>query len=76
MKGPLATFPGIGHDAPMDDSHAFKLATEMLAKFIEHQDIPPGGTSGTAKEHGEKTAQFLVAMHRTLFDYFKQHDKS
>ncbi len=55
----------------MDDTEAFKLATDMLALFIEHQDIPPGGTSGTAKEHGEKTAQFLAAMHRTLYAYFK-----
>jgi hypothetical protein len=57
--------------APMDDAEAFSLASELLKAFIESQEIPPGGTTGTAKEHGEKTAQFLTAMHRTLYEYFK-----
>jgi hypothetical protein len=56
-------------------SEAFTLATELLRSFVESQDIPPGGTAGTAKDHGEKTAQFLTAMHRTLYDYFKQIDE-
>ena len=34
-----------------------------------------GGTSGSAASHGEKTAQFLTAMHRTLYEYFRQADK-
>lgn len=58
----------------MNDKDAFKLATDLLASFIEHQEIPPGGTTGSAASHGEKTAQFLTAMHRALFDYFRQVD--
>ena len=58
----------------MTDKDAFKLATDLLAKFIESQEIPPGGTSGSAASHGEKTAQFLTAMHRTLYEYFRQAD--
>lgn len=56
----------------MSKSEAFKLATELTRTFIESQEIPPGGTTGTAKDHGEKTAQFLTAMHRTFYDYFRQ----
>ena len=56
----------------MSKSEAFKLATELTRTFIESQEIPPGGTTGTAKDHGEKTAQFLTGMHRTFYDYFKQ----
>jgi hypothetical protein len=59
----------------MTDKNAFKLATDLLATFIENQEIPPGGTSGSAASHGEKTAQFLTAMHRTLYEYFRQADK-
>ncbi|HET7731772.1 MAG TPA: hypothetical protein VFK48_17245 [Usitatibacter sp.] len=59
----------------MTDKDAFKLATDLLAKFIESQEIPPGGTSGSAASHGEKTAQFLTAMHRTLYEYFRQAEK-
>lgn len=55
----------------MTDKDAFKLATDLLANFIENQEIPPGGTSGSAASHGEKTAQFLTAMHRSLYEYFK-----
>ena len=56
----------------MTHTEAFKLATELVRAFIESQEIPPGGTTGTAKDHGEKTAQFLTAMHRTFYDYFRQ----
>ena len=56
----------------MDSSEALKTATALLTTFIENQEIPPGGTTGTAASHGEKTAQFLTAMHRTLFEYFRQ----
>ena len=35
-----------------------------------------GGTSGSAASHGEKTAQFLTAMHRTLYEYFKSFSGS
>lgn len=59
----------------MNDKDAFKLATDLLATFIEHQEIPPGGTSGSAASHGEKTAQFLTAMHRALYQYFRQAEK-
>ncbi|HET7730573.1 MAG TPA: hypothetical protein VFK48_11120 [Usitatibacter sp.] len=59
----------------MTDKDAFKLATDLLAKFIESQEIPPGGTSGSAASHGEKTAQFLTAMHRTLYAYFRQAEE-
>jgi hypothetical protein len=60
------------YDYGMTDKDAFTLATTLLAKFIENQEIPPGGTSGSAASHGEKTAQFLTAMHRTLYEYFRQ----
>jgi hypothetical protein len=56
----------------MSKTEAFKLATDLVRTFIESQEIPPGGTTGTAKDHGEKTAQFLAEMHRTLYDYFRQ----
>jgi len=56
----------------MNDKDAFKLATDLVARFIENQEIPPGGTSGSAASHGEKTAQFLTAMHRALYEYFRQ----
>jgi hypothetical protein len=58
----------------MESSEALRTATALLTAFIESQEIPPGGTSGTAASHGEKTAQFLTAMHRTLFDYFRGLD--
>jgi len=54
----------------MDKAKAFVHATEMLERFIESQDIPPGGTTGTARMHGEKTAEFLAGLHRGLYDYF------
>jgi hypothetical protein len=56
----------------MDHDDAFELATDLLKSFVESQEIPPGGTKGTAEEHGEKTAQFLTAMHRALYDYFRK----
>jgi hypothetical protein len=54
------------------DQDAYKVATEMLARFIEHQEIPPGGTTGTAESHGRKTAEFLAALHQGLYDYFRK----
>jgi hypothetical protein len=56
----------------MKSDKALALANEMLKAFIESQEIPPGGTGGTAIAHGEKTAQFLTAMHRALHEYFRQ----
>ena len=56
----------------MNSAKALALANEMLKTFIESQEIPPGGTTGTAIAHGEKTAQFLVAMHRSFLEYFRQ----
>ncbi len=58
----------------MRNADAFKLATDLLASFVQNQDIPPGGTAGTAASHGEKTAEFLTAMHRSLLEYFRQVD--
>ena len=58
----------------MRDSEALKRADEMTRAFIESQEIPPGGSSGTAAEHGRKTAEFIAAIHRTLYEYFKQLD--
>ena len=55
----------------MKDAEAFRLATEMLAAFIESQEIPPGGTTGTAASHGQKTGEFLAALHKALYDYFR-----
>jgi hypothetical protein len=59
--------------AGMDNAVAFALATDLLKHFIDSQDIPPGGTKGTAREHGEKTAEFLAGLHRGLYDYFRQN---
>ncbi|HUQ27146.1 MAG TPA: hypothetical protein VM051_01050 [Usitatibacter sp.] len=58
----------------MKDSEALRRADELVKAFVENQDIPPGGTSGTAADHGEKTAQFIAAIHRGLFEYFKALD--
>jgi hypothetical protein len=44
--------------------------------FVENQEIPPGGTAGTAAQHGEKTAQFIAAIHRGLYDYFRRLDEA
>lgn len=54
----------------MDKARAFAHATELLQRFVDSQDIPPGGTKGTAREHGEKTAEFLAGLHRGLYEYF------
>lgn len=59
----------------MTDAEAFRLATEMLAKFIESQDVPPGGTSGSAASHGQKTGEFLAALHKSLYEYFRAADQ-
>ena len=55
----------------MKDADAFKLASELLDRFIECQEIPPGGTTGTAASHGQKTGEFLAALHRSLYEYFR-----
>ena len=55
----------------MKDADALKLATDMLATFIESQEIPPGGTSGSAASHGQKTGEFLAALHKSLYEYFR-----
>jgi hypothetical protein len=60
----------------MKDADALKLATEMLATFIECQEIPPGGTSGSAASHGQKTGEFLAALHKSLYDYFRGIDST
>lgn len=60
------------HHGGMKDADAFKLATELLQTFIESQEIPPGGTSGTAASHGQKTGEFLAALHKALYDYLRQ----
>jgi len=54
----------------MDKAKAFALATDILSRFVESQEIPPGGTTGTARVHGEKTAEFLAGLHRGLYAYF------
>jgi hypothetical protein len=59
------------HHAGMKEDKAIGLANEMLAHFIQAQDIPPGGTSGSAASHGQKTGEFLAALHRALYDYFR-----
>ena len=59
------------HGPAMKDADALKLANEMLARFIESQEIPPGGTSGSAASHGQKTGEFLAALHRALYDYYR-----
>ncbi len=58
----------------MDNAKALARADELLKTFIETQDIPGGGTKGTATEHGEKTAQVLIGIHRTLHEYFRRLD--
>ncbi len=59
----------------MDHRTALKRADELLMAFVQSQDIPGGGTTGTATDHGVKTAQFLVGIHRTLLEYFKGLDE-
>jgi len=54
----------------MKSSEALRRADELVKAFVENQDIPPGGTSGTAADHGAKTAQFIAAIHRGLYEYF------
>ncbi len=58
----------------MNNQAALALANDFLRAFVESQEIPSGGTTGTARDHGEKTAQFLTAIHRTMYDYFRQLD--
>ena len=55
----------------MDDRIALKRADDLLMAFVQSQDIPGGGTTGTATEHGVKTAQFLIGLHKTLHEYFR-----
>ena len=56
----------------MKDADAFQTATDLLARFIESQEIPPGGTTGSAESHGRKTGEFLAALHKALYDYFRE----
>ena len=56
----------------MKTTEALALANELLRTFIEAQEIPPGGTTGTAASHGQKTGEFLTALHRAMYDYFRQ----
>ena len=56
-------------------AEALQRADELVKAFVESQDIPPGGTGGTAADHGAKTAQFIAAIHRGLYDYFLQLDE-
>ena len=58
----------------MKYSEALRRADELVKAFVENQEIPPGGTSGSAADHGEKTAQFIAAIHRGLLEYFRQVD--
>jgi hypothetical protein len=60
---------------PMEDARALRCADEILMAFVQSQEIPGGGTTGTATEHGVKTAQFLIGVHRTLHEYFKGLDE-
>ena len=55
----------------MDNASALERADELLLAFVESQDIPGGGTTGTATDHGVKTAQFLIGIHKTLYEYFR-----
>jgi hypothetical protein len=55
----------------MNDAEALARADQLLLAFVENQEIPPGGTTGTASDHGVKTAQFLIGIHKTLHAYFK-----
>lgn len=60
----------------MNNHLALSLANDFLKAFIESQEIPPGGTTGTAASHGQKTGEFLTALHRAMYDYFRQVDDS
>ena len=55
----------------MEERIALKRADDLLMAFVQAQDIPGGGTAGTATEHGVKTAQFLIGLHKTLHEYFR-----
>jgi len=58
----------------MNDKIAQQYANDLLKAFVERQDIPGGGTTGTATDHGVKTAQFLIGLHKTLHEYFRGLD--
>ena len=55
----------------MEEARALQRADEILMAFVQSQEIPGGGTTGTATDHGVKTAQFLIGIHKTLHEYFK-----
>ena len=55
----------------MNHQAALALANDLLRAFIESQEIPPGGTTGTAASHGQKTGEFLAALHGALYEYFR-----
>ena len=59
----------------MENHKALAMANKLLQSFVESQEIP-SATSGTAADHGRKTAEFLVGIHRSLHDYFKGVDDS
>ena len=58
----------------MDHKIALRRADDLLAAFVQSQEIPGGGTTGTATDHGVKTAQFLIGIHKTLVEYFEGID--
>jgi hypothetical protein len=58
----------------MDPRIALKRADDLLMAFVQTQDSPGGGTTGTATDHGVKTAQFLIGIHKTLVEYFEGLD--
>ncbi|HET9577590.1 MAG TPA: hypothetical protein VFP44_07155 [Usitatibacter sp.] len=60
----------------MTNHAALALANDLLRTFIESQEIPSGGTTGTAASHGQKTGEFLTALHRAMYEYFRQVDDS
>ncbi|HXS52430.1 MAG TPA: hypothetical protein VN782_07860 [Usitatibacter sp.] len=58
----------------MNDKIAQQYANDLLKAFVQSQDIPGGGATGTATDHGVKTGQFLIGLHKTLHEYFRGLD--
>jgi hypothetical protein len=66
--------PNRNGELAMEHRIALKRADDLLMAFVQSQEIPGGGTTGTATDHGVKTAQFHIGIHKTLVEYFEGVD--
>ena len=54
----------------MNRANASQSARELVKAFVENQTIPE--TSGPSKDRGERAAEFVIAMHKALTDYYEK----